>query len=155
MLTAAILIIAFACCGGIAAVYSFTKRMDKQYPTKSLPPAPPKRTIQDILDCYLSNPPTGCLWEVKKEIKNYRITKHGRQLFDGSVDTVFITVRFIRPDGEVRQFSLPLSDSDHWQLEFEAALRNNVQICRVEYHQALDAKKRRDDQNGDWDGVYS
>lgn len=155
MLTAAILIIAFACGGGIAAIWQLTRRMDRLYQPKQIEfnITRSKLTLKEVLSNILKNVPTGCMWDVQKDIKNLK--RHGdRYVVNGSHEIVFVTVTLVTPYGRFGTFSLPLGDEDGWIEMFEIELRNNVQSLLRDYNRQLNLSKIKEEHRGDWDGVY-
>lgn len=113
-------------------------------------PETPK-SLQEILKDALGDPPTGCMWEVKKSIKHYRKLPNGGNVFDGTVDTVFAEIKLITPFGRGRVFSLPVSDEF-----FEHNVRYNASVSINEYKKNLaEIEMQKKQINDDWDGVYS
>lgn len=112
-------------------------------------PETPK-TLQEILKDRLSDPPTGCMWEVKKTIKHYRKLPNGGNVFDGSIDSVFAEIKLITPFGSGRVFSLPVDDDF-----FEHNVIYNAQVSIKEYKQRLaEIENHKKQISDEWDGVY-
>ena len=109
------------------------------------------KSVEQILKDVLKDPPTGCMWEVKKTIKHYRKLANGGNVFDGSIDNVFAEIRLITPFGNGRVFSLPV---DHDFLEHQ--IKYNAQISINEYTKRLaEIESYKKQINDGWDGVYS
>lgn len=115
----------------------------------------PESSIKQILDVALKYVPQGCMWDVKKRVKTYR--KVGEKyLFDGTANTVYVSVTLFAPEGQFKSFSIPLEDHEFWLHNFQAALKNNVQVVLKAYGEAVAKETTKKKQiNDDWDGVYS
>lgn len=121
---------------------------------KTLPKAP-ELTVKQILDATLKYVPQGCMWNVEKHVKTYR--KVGEKyLFDGTASTVYVSVALIAPGGPFKSFSIPLEDHEFWLHNFQAVLKNNVQLVLKAYGETVAKETTKNEQiNDDWDGVYS
>lgn len=143
------IIIAFACLMlfllGILAMLS---NLDAKHPTKSLPPAPVKKSIAEMLKEALASPPIGCMWEVKKVIKHNRRLPDGRMIFDGTIEKDFAEITLITPYGRSSSFSLMVDDDN-----FEHSLKFNTQAVLNKYNHELKAKTKTTETG--WDGVYN
>jgi hypothetical protein len=95
------------------------------------------------------------MWDVEKKVKTYR--KAGeRYIFDGSAETVYVSVTLITSDGPFKSFSIPLGEDLGWLSDFTAALRNNVKIVTTEYNEITYKKRAKEKQIADgWDGIYN
>lgn len=137
------------------AVSTYSKPKPKQIQTlKSEPQAikASEKTVQQILQEVLIDPPTGCMWEVEKAVKHYRKMSNGRYLFDGTYDVLFAKVKLITPFGDGENFSLKIDDL----ITFEKALKFNAEICLKKYQEKIkmDDEKKKYAGEG-WDGIYS
>lgn len=133
----------------VLGVMAMLTNLDAKHPTKILPPVKPKKTIEEMLKTALASPPIGCMWEVKRVVKHYRMLPSGRTVFDGTVESVFAEVRFITPYGEIQPFSLIINDVD-----FEQKLNFNVKAVLKQYEKQLEGKSSNKAIEGGWDGVY-
>jgi hypothetical protein len=118
------------------------------------PIKPTETSVKEILNSTLSHVPLGCMWNVERVVKTYR--KVGKEyIFDGSAETVYVSVALIAPTGPFKSFSIPLEDNEWWLHNFQAALKNNVRIVLQEYGETKVKESTKQKHFDDWDGVYS
>ncbi len=122
--------------------------LDHKHGTQSIPSPQPKRTIEQVIKNALRQPPLGCMWEVKRAIKNYR--KAGeRYVFDGAAELVLAEFKFITPKGTFAEFTLSLEEP----VSFEQQLVNHVNMITNLYRK--DSELESTTQDGGWDGIYN
>jgi hypothetical protein len=125
-------------------------KIDGRYPTQSIAPTLPKKTIEGVIKEALKNPPLGCMWEVKKVIKTYR-RSGGVLIFDGTADMTFAEFKFITPFASIRsEFSLQIKDP----VLFEQELRNHVQKSIDSYNKIMIESADKSENDEGWDGLY-
>lgn len=151
VLALSIILIALSAAGFAAWLKMLLTNMDNKYPTKSLPPANPKKTIEQLIKEALKDPPLGCMWEVKKAVKNYR-RAGGILVFDGTAEMVFAEFKFITPKGVRSEFTLALENL----VDFELSLSNNVKLAIDSYTKELELESRlKVEGDSGWDGIYN
>lgn len=156
MLAALIIFTVLALLLFVVSIIMACKKLEAESnPASVSPPVFQPGTITQVLQEQLKNVPVGCMWDVKKNVKTYR--KVGNQyLFDGSAQTVYVSITFITPDGPFKSFSIPLEENEWWFSNFRAALKNNVQIVTKEYGELVAKERTKIKQIDDeWDGVYN
>jgi hypothetical protein len=160
MLTMGIMFIAFVACGVFVSTIALEwwekpkVKSIKSKPVKVLPMAQSKKSIQEVLNESLKNPPTGCMWEVVRNKRTVRANNYNNKM----QDVYSANVKFINPYKADLQFTLILHDelsSSNRIKSFEDELTYHVEIVLGQYKRLVLAAETKQDLEDGWDGVYN